>query len=116
MKAMALPFSDLRNLPGDREAWVTGGPLSPRNAVIAGSWFLMREIELSTAAARSVTISMVNGKPTVRRCLPVSKTDWRALGVARSHGRSCAAGLDKACPAHVLWDQLLYLQRRFPKR
>ena len=44
VKAMALPFERLGELPGQRQAWVKGGPLSPRNALVAGSWFLMRDI------------------------------------------------------------------------
>ena len=115
MRAMALPFARLGELPGGREPWVVGGPLCPRNAIVAGSWFLTREVELSTARARLVEIQL-SPSPHVTWCLPVSKTDQQALGVHRTHCCHCEfGGAPRACAVHVLWDQLSYLRRRFPE-
>ena len=94
------------------------GPMSPRNAVAAGSWFLMREAELSMALASSITLSRAGGSLKVTWHLPASKTDPQALGTSRSHGCSCpsAGPASVSCPVHVLWDQLLFLQRSFPQK
>ena len=118
MKAQALPFERLHQLPASRQAWAPHGPMSPRNAVVAGSWFLMREAELSMALASSITLSRAGGSLKVTWHLPASKTDPQALGTSRSHGCSCpsAGPASVSCPVHVLWDQLLFLQRSFPQR
>ena len=42
-----LPLESLGTLPAGRGAWTEGGPLNPRAAVIAGSWWLCREVELA---------------------------------------------------------------------
>lgn len=115
MRALALPFERLAELPMSRKAWVVGGPLCPRNAIVAGSWFLMRELELSTARANAITLDTSAARPTVRWALPVSKADPRALGIARVHGCSCGPSPGGACPAHALWDQILFLRRSFPR-
>ncbi len=54
IKARALPFSRLGELPGGDAPWVAGGPMRPRSAIIIGSWFLTREIELSSASAAAL--------------------------------------------------------------
>ena len=115
VKAMALPFDRLHELPGTRSAWVAGGPVSPRNMVVAGSWFLTREIELSSARAQSVTVDSSCRPPRVHWHLPVSKADPKALGTSRVHGCSCpTSGPAASCPTHSLWDQLLFLAKKFP--
>ena len=50
-QALPLPFEKLGQLRGDRQSWCKVGPLSPRNAIIAGAWFLCREVELSCTRA-----------------------------------------------------------------
>ena len=117
IKPRPLPFHRLRELPGMRAPWVQTGPLAPRNAMVLGSWFLTREIELSCARACLLTLVTVDGKLTVQWTLPASKTDTRAEGVARTHGCSCSPGsISPACPAHAALDQLQFLQLAFPKR
>ena len=118
VRAMALPFENLRQLPGGLTPFAPGGPVSSRNALVAGSWFLMREVELSLASASSVTLSWTGSTPSVSWRLPVSKTDPKALGTSRVHGCSCTSSSSPStsCPAHAVWDQLLLLQRRFPRR
>ena len=116
VKAMALPFERLSGLPGTRAPWNKGGPLSARNAVVAGSWYLPREVELSCARAAMVTLQVAGGKPTARWHLPASKTDPRAEGVARTHECSCGGPvLSPSCPVHALMDHLGFLKRAFPE-
>ena len=56
MRAAPLPFERLKFLPSSAEPWVSGGPLGPRNAMITGSWWLLREAELSGMRAAMVTL------------------------------------------------------------
>jgi len=117
VKARALPFSRLRELPGGTEPWVPGGPLRSRNAIIIGAWFLTREVELSTALAASAELTFPErGVPLIRWHLPASKTDARATGTAREHGCACGPTPSPACPAHAAWDQVHFLQSHFPQR
>ena len=107
VRALPLPFEKLRDLPGDDGPWSAGGPLFPRNLVVVGSWFMMRELEISTLKCGMVQIveSEVLGEPRVSCSLPASKTDQKALGVTRTHGCLCTVRPDPLCPAHAAWDQ-----------
>ena len=117
-RARGLPFEDLHRLPGERDPWVAHGPVGPRNAIVAGSWFMMREIELSTARAALLELCRSGPQgPTVRWHFPASKPHPRALGVARAHGCLCRGGPPQThCPAHAVWDQILMVKALFPKR
>jgi len=117
VKARALPFSRLGELPGGDAPWAAGGPVRPRNAIIIGSWFLTREIELSSASAAALELTFPQpGVPQVRFHLPASKTDVSAAGTAREHGCSCRGSPVPSCPAHAAWDHLTFLRERFPDR
>ena len=117
VKAMALPFQRLHLLPGGHSPWVKNGPLGPRNMIVAGSWFLLREIEVSLARANAVYVDSRSSPPSVSWSLPVSKTDPRATGTSRVHGCSCPSSKPTpSCPVHAIWDQLLLLRRRVPHR
>ena len=84
VQASPLPLRSLHRLSGARDSWVRGGPCSPRNAIVAGTWWLLREIELSTVRARLVEASRTSeGTQLVYITLPASKSDQGALGVAR---------------------------------
>ena len=111
-----LPLLDLGRLPAGREAWFDDGPVNPRAAVLCGSWWLCREIELSTARARMVEIRHGHGLPTATWHLPVSKSDPQALGLARTLQCSCSRLGRAGCPVHGLWDHLGFLQARFGAR
>ena len=68
--------------------------------VILGCWFLLRGIELAAAEVWHLTVDTRN--KTVKWLLPVSKTDPRAIGTARSHGCCCtAASPQSICPYHL---------------
>ena len=81
-----------------------GGPVGPVEFVVAGSFFLMREIEL--AAADCGNVHLDDKARTVTWRLPMSKTDPRALGTERSWGCLCSEGKDLPCPYHSLRQQL----------
>ena len=113
-----MPFERLHKLSSGREAWVRGGPACPRNALVAGAWFMLREVELATS--RAALLEIVPGPAGEARAtwhLPASKTDQRAEGVARTHYCSCTPGSrpSASCVVHVLWDQALWLKRKFPE-
>ena len=116
VRARALPFAQLGSLPGEPGAWAAGGSIGLRNAIVAGAWWMAREVELS--ATRACLVELTRGdRPTITWHLPASKTDAAALGVARTHGCICGTGWPRPlCPTRAVWDQLLLLQKRFPER
>ena len=117
VKARALPFGRLGELPGGDAPWTAGGPMRPRSALVLGAWFLTREIELSSASAAALELSFPRpGIPQVRFHLPASKTDITAVGTAREHGCSCHGAPSAACPAHAAWDHLSFLRDHLPDR
>ena len=118
VRATPLPLEQLHRLTGGRAPWVAGGPCSPRNAVVTGTWWLLREIELSTLPAHLVEVSKgTDGLPVVSLTLPASKTDQAARGAARCHRCRCeSVSAPFSCPAHAVLDQMAFLRRQFPQR
>ena len=115
-RATPLPFSRLGSLPGGATSWIPLGPLGCRNAMVCGSWWMLRETELSNLRARFAQLDL-QGVPTACLTLPASKTDHSAQGVRRTHACICTAGRPTPlCPVHALWDQLWILKRSFPER
>ena len=117
-KAAPLPLEKLKYLPGAHAAWFPGGPLGPRNLVVAGSYWMLREIEASTVRAALVTVEGGDGigEPVVKLLLPASKNDPMAVGCSRAHRCSCTDRFRADCPAHAVIDQLYMLQRTFPEK
>ena len=117
-KALALPLLRLGELDAeDDDPWVQGGPVGPACAIIAGAWFLTREVELATSRACLTTLERSHdGSAVVRWSLPASKTDCEARGVARSHGCNCDGSPGASCPYHAVERQLDRLRRLFPER
>ena len=116
VKALPLPFERLQELPNAAGAWPNKGPWKPRNAIVAGAWFMLREVELSAAKAEAVTF-VPGSRPRVHWLLPASKADAKAVGVTRSQGCLCEGQQFRPdCPYHALLDQVLGLEKRFPKR
>jgi len=117
VRARAFPLELLSTLPGDHAPWVGRGPIGPRNLMVVGAYWMLREIEASSLRAALVEVTLsAAGAPRVLMHLPASKTDQAAAGAARSHGCGCRPGSPPSpgCPAHAAWDQLLELRRRFP--
>ena len=115
-----LPFERLFSLPGNREPWTSGGPVNPRAAILVGSWWLCREIELSGQRASLAEFSGSGSSLRVALHLPASKTDQQAVGCSRMLSCCCPlfpSGRDRAaCPVHCMVDHVLYLRILFPRR
>ena len=118
IKALGLPLLRLGDLRLDDDGpWLEGGPIGPGCAMVAGAWFLTREVELSTTRAALVTLEEdYKGSKIVRWSLPASKTDQEARGVARTHGCNCVGQPTASCPYHAVDFQLRRLKRVFPAR
>ena len=119
VQALALPLMRLGELDLQQdEPWTNGGPVGPASAIIAGAWFLTREVELSTTRARLVSLELgQDGQKVVRWHLPASKTDVEARGVSRAHGCGCIPGAPvRSCPFCAISSQLARLRRLFAGR
>ena len=115
-RALPLPFVRLGSLPAGRSPWVAGGPLSPRNALVVGAWWMMREVELATVRAAHVTLTGEWSRNTLgaKLSLPASKNDAAAFGADRAHRCHCLECANPMCPAHAVIDQHLLLSRQLP--
>ena len=117
VRPLALPLLRLGELPSDDGPWSVGGPVGPRNLLIAGSWFLMRELEASTTRAALAVVSKepLSGEEVVTWHLPASKNDQSALGAARTHGCCCRGAAGVGCPVCSIKAQHALLRRLFPQ-
>ncbi len=75
-------------------ALCSDGPVNPRAVIVLGAYFLTREIELSLALARNITLL----PDKVIWLLPASKTDPAACSVSREWGCICRKGVTAPCP------------------
>jgi hypothetical protein len=115
VRAAPLPLERLGELPGGPAPWVRGGPVGPRNAIVVGAWWLLREIELANLRAALADLAP-SSTPTMTLSLPASKSDAVAHGVSRCHACLCTGAATPTCPVHAGWDQLLVLRAAFPSR
>jgi hypothetical protein len=91
--------------------WTPRGCLTPKAMLSFGSHFLLREIELANVLTEHVTVAIVNGKKEVAVQLPVSKSDYRAVGITRRLNCCCLAVRDPhVCPVCIAERQLEYWQ------
>ena len=87
------------------EPLIPGGPISPAEFAMAGTLFMLREIEL--AAARTNHITIHDSHASASWLLPSSKTDCRAVGVTRTLDCMCGVvELRGICPVSILQLQL----------
>ena len=116
--AQPLPLRSLYLLPGGAEPWVRGGPANPRNAILVGAWWLMREMELATVRAAHVAFSGAWDSTGcgVRLTLPASKNDQAAFGTSRAHRCRCREEVAVDCPVHAVLNQWFWLRTTFPER
>lgn len=77
-------FKRLRDIPVTQEPWSSRGPCNPRNAIVAGSRFLMREVELSAALASSVTRPLSGARPASPGLLPARQNSVHPWVLART--------------------------------
>lgn len=72
------------------------GPQSPLAAIVVGTFFMLRELELSAIDVGDVVFT----ENTITLSLPVSKVDWQAKGCRRTW--NCICGQGYLCPVHIL--------------
>jgi hypothetical protein len=118
VRALGLPLLQLGGLGLSEDIpWVQGGPVGSACAMVAGAWFMTREVELSTSRASLVSLETNAALDLVFRwSLPASKTDTEACGVARAHGCNCDGKEAASCPYHAISGQLARLKKLFPRR
>ena len=92
---------------------VAQGPVNPRALAVLGAWFLTREIELSLALCKNITVVTNGGVLAVKWCLPASKTDPMAAAVVRELGCMCQGCSAALCPAHVAEEHFRTLTKLF---
>ena len=79
-KRVCLSLAQLPLLPASPAPWAVDGPLWPRDTLVLGSWWQLRELELAGAFTHHLSFSRgENGLAEVARLLPASKTDPRAI-------------------------------------
>eukprot|EP00969_Alexandrium_andersonii_P128984 5700055-Alexandrium_andersonii.AAC.1 len=69
--------------------------MGPKELLVAGCWWLLREIEAANITLEDVRIEGL----AVHLCLPASKTDPQAQGVWRAH--RCACGSLPGAPRYL---------------
>ena len=88
-----------------------GVPVGNKNLIVAGAFWMLRELELSSAIVADITV--VSDPVSVAWRLPVSKTDVRALGQCRKWDCLCAGDRTRPCPAHAVHEQIALLKMLF---
>ena len=80
---------------------IDGGPYGTHAVIVLSTFFLLRELEASTAMRINVRLNMTAMTVTMR--LPASKRDPHALGVERTWGCICSApkAPQRECPFHA---------------
>ena len=68
-----LPLERLHQLPEGTLPWCEGGPIVPKHVLVIGTWFLLREIEVSTVRAEHCKVRRQDGELTVTLLLAGSK-------------------------------------------
>ena len=114
-QTQALPLERLGELPGGDEAWCKNGPVGAADALITGSWWLMRELELASLDFTEVVVHATLRQAEVR--LSCSKSDCKAVGRGRTHGCSCDADGPEVdhCPYHSVVRHRQRVLRLFPE-
>ena len=88
-----------------------GAPLGGRRPVVTGSFFCVREIELSLALRKHAVIDAVGQRVTW--LLHSSKTDPKAIGKSRSWDCVCDKDFTKPCAYHALDDHCKLMDAKF---
>ncbi len=115
-RSEALPIGRLNELPDTIEPLTPGGPPWPRRLLIAGGWWLTREIELSNALVSHVS----EHNDTVMWLFPVAKTDTQGEGAERAHKCICGTRpgapsliAQRECPACTLSSQAKWATKKY---
>ena len=83
-----------------REPLACGGPEYLAQSTLLASWWLLREIEASSALRKHISID--RDSLSVSWTLPCTKTDQQALGAVRTHRCACDFTSRSICPYHVM--------------
>ena len=97
-QSQPLDLQRVHRLQLDAEPITAEGPTSPSHFATMGIFFMTREIEIACAASTDINID--TDRKEVSWCLPVSKTDPRAIGTTRTWGCVCGGNRAIACPYH----------------
>ncbi len=73
-----------------------GGPVGARNLLVCGSFWMMRELELSCARVKHLCIDIA--ARSVEWCLPALKTDVLAVGKVHRWECVCSGAAAMPCP------------------
>ena len=104
-QAQPLPLAKLPEASQQKAPAHPQGPQFPVRSTLVISWWLLREIEASSAEISHISEDTEN--QLIHWRLPSSKADWQALGATRSHSCCCIDGMvDHKCPYHALSAQL----------
>ena len=110
-RAAPFPLHLASQLPDGPEPLVEGGPLWPKRFIIAGCWWLSREVEIGNARRCDIRLA----GPEAAWELPASKTNPAALGVVRTLLCTCTGQQsDPICPSCTLKTQKQVVEARFP--
>ena len=88
-----------------------GSPIFPKQAILLGSLWVLREIELAWAKWGDIRIDSVS--KVVHWTLTASKTDPAAKSCTRKWGCLCTEFGSHLCPYHVMYEYRDCLARRF---
>lgn len=117
-KSAPLDLPALEDVDLVTECFTPNGPVGPLDMVIAGSFFLTREIELSLAMSSHVDIKGSGNGLTASWNLAVSKTNPRGDHCIRVWGCTCqkkkGAVKVELCAVHARSRQKERLRARFP--
>ena len=104
-QAQPLPMIELAKLKVHKDPAAPGGPIFPMRSVMLASWWLLREIEASSAERSHIEIDKV--QRLIHWKLPSSKADWQALGATRTHSCNCEQNARQPeCPYHAMVEHL----------
>ena len=107
------PLEQVAVLRLNEQPLVEQGPVNPRALAVLGAWFLTREIELSLALCKNVTVVTNGGVLAVKWRLPASKTDPVAVAVVGELGCMCQGCSAALCLAHVTEEHFRTLAKLF---
>ena len=100
-----MPMIELAKLKVHKDPAAPGGPIFPMRSVMLASWWLLREIEASSAERSHIEIDKV--QRLIHWKLPSSKADWQALGATRTHSCNCEQNARQPeCPYHSMVEHL----------
>ena len=106
----AFDINEAWNTVNSDKPCISGGPIGPRQLLVCGSFWMLREAEISMALARNLVFNFA--EQYVDWSLPASKTDPAGLGKTRRWECICS-GTGSPCPFHAAASQRALLVSLF---